>query len=128
MIANVVNRVNSLPLDFLDFSVYYAVQGGPGGGLLYSPTVFGGDVMSATAVGGATVGKKKAEGKGEGPPRRYGTLIRVSDEFAEAIGRAASFEGKSVAEYATAHLLPVVEKRYRDAMIKEARRMGGQGE
>ena len=82
--------------------------------------------MSATAVGGATVGKKKAEIKG--PPKRYGTLIRVSDEFAEAIGRAASFEEKSIAEYATAHLLPVVEKRHRDAVIKEAKRMGGQGE
>lgn len=48
-------------------------------------------------------------------------VIRVSDGFAEAIGRAASFEKISVAEFATRHLLPVVEKRYRDAVLKEAK-------
>lgn len=80
--------------------------------------------MSNTAVKGVPVAKKKAESKGE--PKRYGTLIRVTDEFAAAIGRSASFENMSISEYATAHLLPVVEKRYRDAILKEARRMEGE--
>lgn len=71
------------------------------------------------------VAKKKAEPKGS--PKRYGTLIRVSDEFADAVHRSASFEKISIAEYATIHLLPVVEKRYRDAVLKEARRMEGRG-
>lgn len=58
-----------------------------------------------------------------GPSKRYGTLIRVSDVFAEAIGRASSFEKMSVAEYANAHLLPIVEKLFKDAVVREARRM-----
>jgi hypothetical protein len=47
----------------------------------------------------------------------------MSDEFAEALRKAASFDDLSMAEYATKHLLTVVEKRYRDAVLKEARRM-----
>lgn len=79
----------------------------------------------ATANGGATVAKAKKKAEGEGLPRRYGTLIRVSDEFAEALKRAASFESLSMTEFTQVVLLPIVEKRYRDAVLKAARRMEG---
>ena len=64
-----------------------------------------------------------AEKKKGKPPKKYGTLIRVSDAFAESIKRASSFEGTSVAEFANAHLLPITEKRYRDAVVRAARKM-----
>lgn len=67
----------------------------------------------------------KAKKKFPSQTKRYGTLIRVTDEFAEAVKRAASFENVSVAEFAGMHLLPVVEKRYREAVTREAKRMEG---
>lgn len=70
------------------------------------------------------VAKKKTSGKDD--PKQYGTLIRVSDEFADAIREASSFEKVSMREFADAHLLPVVRKRYRDAVLKEAKRIGGE--
>jgi hypothetical protein len=80
-------------------------------------------MSGVTASMGEPMAKKKAGG-GE-KPRRYGTLIRVTDEFAQALRRASSFEKVSMAEYAATHLLPVVERRYRDAVLKEARRIEG---
>lgn len=46
-------------------------------------------------------------------PRRpnSGTLIRVSDEFAEAMRTASSFVRLSVAGYADAYLTPVIAER-----------------
>lgn len=67
--------------------------------------------------------KKKSDGKAE--PKRYGTLIRVSDAFADALRNAASFEKMSIAEFADAYLRPATEKRYKEAVLKEARRMEG---
>ena len=79
----------------------------------------------ATLAGRETpVAKKKTEGKA----KRFGTLIRVSNEFADAMSRASSFEKISMAKFADKHLLAIVEKRYRDAVLKEARRMEGQGQ
>ena len=40
--------------------------------------------MSAAVIGGNTVAKKKSAPKSD--PKRYGTLIRVSDAFASALG------------------------------------------
>jgi len=68
------------------------------------------------------VAKKRTEDE---TPKRYGTLIRVSDVFSDAIRQAASFEKISIADFATKHLLPVVERRYRDSVVKEARRIEG---
>jgi ribosome-binding protein aMBF1 (putative translation factor) len=79
--------------------------------------------MSARVTVGENVAKKKTLSKDE--PKQYGTLIRVSDEFADAIRQASSFEGMSMREFADAHLLPVTRKRYSDAVIKEARRIEG---
>jgi hypothetical protein len=67
------------------------------------------------------VAKKKTAGS----PKRYGTLIRVSDEFAAALRDVTGFEKTTVAEFADAVLLPVVRKRYRDDVIREAKRMEG---
>jgi hypothetical protein len=69
---------------------------------------------------------KKVAKKKSGPaPKRYGTLIRVSDEFAEALRDVVGFEKSSISEFADAHLLPMVRKRYRDAVLKAAKRMEG---
>jgi hypothetical protein len=59
--------------------------------------------------------------------KRYGTLIRVSDEFAAAMKDVTGFEKVSTAEFADAVLLPVVRKRYRDGVLREAKRMEGGG-
>ena len=59
--------------------------------------------------------------------KRYGTLIRVSDAFAEALSDATKFEKTSVAEFADAHLLPIVRKRYRESVLKKARQLEGEG-
>lgn len=53
------------------------------------------------------------------------TLIRVSDEFAEAIKLVSSFEQVSIAEFASAHLLPLVDEQYRDSVTREAKRLEG---
>ena len=60
-------------------------------------------------------------------PLKLGTLIRVSDEFAEAIRDATGFEKMSAAEYIDLHLLAIVRKRYRDAVIKAAKKMEDKG-
>jgi hypothetical protein len=70
------------------------------------------------------VAKKKPQATA---PKRYGTLIRVSDEFAAALRDATGFEKSTVAEYADTHLLPVVRKRYRDAVLSTAKRLEGGG-
>ena len=60
--------------------------------------------------------KKKKE------PADDSTLIRVSKTFAEAIRDAAAPEKISVADFADSHLAPLVAKRYRDWILKEAKR------
>ena len=49
-------------------------------------------------------------------PKRYGTMIRVSHEFAETLRDVTWLERISIAESANAYLLPVVRKRYRDGL------------
>jgi T5orf172 domain len=63
----------------------------------------------------------------EKPARKYGSLIRVSAEFAEALADAARIEKMSAGEFADAHLLAVVRKRYREVLVKEAKRVEGGG-
>lgn len=78
--------------------------------------------MTDAAIRGDEVAKKKAVEK-----KRYGTLIRVSDEFADAIRDATAFEKMSTAEFVDLHLLAIVRKRYRDAVIKAAKKMEDKG-
>lgn len=56
------------------------------------------------------------------PKKQAGTLIRVSDDFANSIRRAAQFEDISIADFASRYLADVVERVYRDAVVKEAKR------
>jgi hypothetical protein len=77
----------------------------------------------ATALTGSTVAKKRAATPGQ--PKRYGTLVRVSDEFADALRKASALQSVSMADFADTHLLAVVQKLYRDTLAKESKRMGG---
>lgn len=65
------------------------------------------------------VAKKKAPAAPE-PARRYGSLIRVSDEFAEAINDAASIRKQSVRDLADELLLGLVRKAYTDKILEAA--------
>jgi hypothetical protein len=69
------------------------------------------------------VAKKKADEPVQ--PKRYGTLIRVTDRFAKAVKEASSFEQASIAEYLDAYVLPIVEKKFADAIVKKAKRIEG---
>jgi hypothetical protein len=77
--------------------------------------------VSATEVKDVAKNKVGEPGK----PKRYGTLIRVTDEFAEAIKEASSLEKLSVADFASVYLLPVVTKRYRDTLVSKAKKAEG---
>jgi hypothetical protein len=57
--------------------------------------------------------------------RKYGSLIRVSAEFAEAVNDAARMEKVSAGEFADAQLLPAVRTRSREVVLKEAKRVEG---
>ncbi len=65
--------------------------------------------------------------KTETASKRRGTLIRVSDAFAEAIADITGLEKTNAADFADAHLLPVVKKRYREVILKKARAVEEQG-
>lgn len=71
------------------------------------------------AVGVVDVGVKKTDLD----PKRHGSLIRVSEAFAEAIRDVVGLEKTSAAKFADTHLLPIVQKRYRDIILKKARKM-----
>jgi len=84
--------------------------------------------MPATLESPVAKKKPAANEEAKQEVKQYGTLIRVSDEFAAAIKQASSFEGISMRDFADAQLLPVVLKRYREGVLKEAKRFGGKGE
>jgi len=52
-------------------------------------------------------------------------MERISHAIVEALRLVTAFEGVSVAEFADAALLPVLRKRHRDAVVKEARKVEG---
>ena len=49
----------------------------------------------------------------------------MSDQFAAALRDVVGFEKTSMAEFCDTHLLPIAIKRYRDAIVREARRIEG---
>lgn len=55
--------------------------------------------------------------------KRRGTLIRVSNELADALGDVTGLERTNIADWADTHLLPIVRKRYSDVVIKVADRI-----
>jgi len=77
--------------------------------------------MDTAALGVERMAKKKT-GAAAKP---HGTMIRVSEEFAAALSDATSIEKMSAEKFADAYLLPVVRKRYRDSVLKEAKRLEG---
>jgi hypothetical protein len=79
--------------------------------------------MNPTA-GVTRVGKRRTEPE----PKRHGSLIRVSETFAEAIRELVAMERTSVAKFADAHLLPIVQKRYNAIIVQKARRIEGSKE
>jgi hypothetical protein len=79
--------------------------------------------LTTTLTEPRPVAKKKPAGTST--PKRYGTLVRVSDVFADTLRRVAQLEQDTQANIADAHLLPILEARYKDAVIKEAKRVAG---
>jgi hypothetical protein len=57
--------------------------------------------------------------------KRYGVMVRVSDEFADALKDATSLERVSAADFCNTHLLPIVRKRYREVILKKAKEAEG---
>jgi hypothetical protein len=55
------------------------------------------------------------------------SLFRVSDEFAESLRKVCALGGTSAAKFADEHLLPIVQKKYRDLLNAESKKMGGKG-
>jgi hypothetical protein len=78
-------------------------------------------------IGAFLENKDMAKKKAVEENKRKGTLVRVSDEFAEALSDVVGFEKTNVAAFADAHLLPVVRKRYREQVLQKARRMEAEG-
>lgn len=74
---------------------------------------------------GPRVAKKKKSEAG-GASKRYGTLVRVSDAFADALRRAAQLDDVTQADFADTHLLPVIDKKYREAVAREMKRLSGE--
>jgi hypothetical protein len=67
-----------------------------------------------------------AKKKSEKPTKQPGTLIRVSDELAEAIRDVIGVEHMSTTAWMDLHVLGVVRKRYRDVIGKIAKKMEGE--
>ena len=79
--------------------------------------------MQMVASSGVRVAKKNASG-GE-PAKRYGTLIRVSDQLADVIRKVCPIDGQSAAEFLDEHVLSIVQEIYRDRLAGETKRMAG---
>jgi hypothetical protein len=79
--------------------------------------------MSVSLVG-STVGRKKLPPKTEPEPKRQGTMIRVSDDFAEVFRKACNLEGLNSAEFVDSHFLPLVRRIYRELLDRETKEMG----
>lgn len=66
-----------------------------------------------------------AKKKSAATPKRQGTFMRVSAEFSETVKAASNIEQMSAAEFTDTYLLPVAKKRYREAVLKVAKRLEG---
>jgi hypothetical protein len=114
IIHNLVYKVNRENLDFSRRDGYYTDDADRVSIQDVVNSAKGGEGMSTITAEGNAVAKTKKSGKGR--------LIRVSDKFADAIMEAASFEKLSIAEFSDKHLLSIVEKRYKDAIMREAKK------
>jgi hypothetical protein len=71
-------------------------------------------------------GSHMAKKKPADENKRKGRLVRVSEQFAEALDDAVGLEKTNVAAFADAYLLPIVQKRYKDVILQKARRIGAE--
>ena len=78
--------------------------------------------MSAT-LSGEPVAKKKASSKDD--MKKGGTMIRVTDDVAEALRKVCALENMTAAEFSETYYLPVIQKRYRELIAAESKRIGG---
>lgn len=76
----------------------------------------------STALASSPVDKKKSD-QPKDQAKRYGTLIRVSDRFADALRRITQIEGVSMADYIDAQYLASTEQAYEAAVVAEAKRI-----
>jgi hypothetical protein len=74
----------------------------------------------STVTGTQTVARKS---KNPSSPKRYGSLIRVTDEFAEAIRDASSLEKMSIAEFAQTYLTRTVRDHYKKTIKRLAKKV-----
>ena len=70
---------------------------------------------------GAAVAKKKPAIPEKSDAKRYGSMVRVGDDFAEAIRKVCALSGKSAAEYTAERLLPFVLEDLDHLIAKEAK-------
>lgn len=79
--------------------------------------------MQLVASPGVKVAKKKTTG--DQPAKRYGTLIRVSDAFADRIRKVCALNGRSAADHIDEHFLGQLDDQYTDLLAAETKVMGG---
>ncbi len=74
-----------------------------------------------TALMGDAVAKKRSTLPESGESKRYGSMIRVGDEFAEAVRKICALSGKSAADYTAERLLSIVLDDYDKLLMEEAK-------
>lgn len=70
-----------------------------------------------------TMGRKKSEGD----PAPKGTMMRVSESFAEKIKRASGERGLSATEFCDEFLTSCIDKAHKEYIQQEAKRLAGGG-
>lgn len=75
----------------------------------------------SVATLGTPVAKKRSPSADQVEPKRYGSMIRVGDDFAEAIRKVCALSGKSAAEYTAERLLSIVLDDYDALLAKESK-------
>ncbi len=75
----------------------------------------------ATKLMSPDVAKKRPVHPEASEPKRYGSMIRVGDEFAEAVRKVCALSGKSAADYTAERLLSIVLDDYDRLLAEEAR-------
>ena len=54
-------------------------------------------------------------------PKRYGSMIRVGDDFAEAVRKVCALSKRSAADYTAERLLPIVLDDYDKLLAAESK-------
>jgi hypothetical protein len=70
--------------------------------------------------------RKRTSSKDE--PKKGGTMIRVTEEVAEALRKVCALKNMTAAEFSEAYYLPVIEQCYRELIAAESKRISGRRE